>query len=151
MARTVQKSISSSGDSIETMEDHPVGTNANISTEDGKLNQPYNASVRSIICQESIQSVICLLSLCNNNGYVLTQPIYSLSLLLHYTNHYVLCKLWSAKILGRQCDWKYIYLKISFETLFDVVENVTSELYNFMANMMHGFNYAWTYVLIDTI
>jgi len=74
MARTVQKSISSSGDSIETMEDHPVGTNANISTEDGQLNEPYNASVRSTM---------------------------SVLVLLYYFNHYVFCKFWSAKILGR--------------------------------------------------
>jgi len=61
IARNVQKSVSSASDLIATTEDHRVGTNANISTEDGQLNQPeYNASVRSSAKNPFSQLCVCL-------------------------------------------------------------------------------------------
>lgn len=60
MARTVQISVNSTGNLIATTEDHRDGTNAKISTEDGQLNQPYNASVRSSAMNPFSQLSVCL-------------------------------------------------------------------------------------------
>ena len=60
MARTVQKSVNSAGNLIATTADHRDGTKAKISTEDGQLNQPYNASVRSSAMNPFSQLSVCL-------------------------------------------------------------------------------------------